>query len=396
MKKRILEAGRQLENTDSVAGKRNDLQKKIFNDERELDRLRDKSREKQAMYAQHSGDSSTLSINNLRHDILNDRSAFIEILAGDALVYIIIVSNKNSWLRKIEKAQFETLAAAYESYISQPDLVNRDFAAFVNISHNLYELLLQDIQLEPGRIIISSDGKYFPFEALVTSMQPLIYFLEDHAVSYTYSARYLLTDFARNSSAATKAFLGIAPFRITNGLSALEGSDRSLSRIQNYFDPSLKFVGSEASKSNFLKTYYNYRIIQCYTHATDSGYRSEPMIYFSDSALSLSDLFYENKLATELIVLSACVTARGKVYGGEGVFSFNRQFASLGIPSAIVNLWSVENESTYRLTEFFYKYLSQGMTADVALQKAKLEFIKTGSKKYAAVLLGGTYSCRKS
>jgi hypothetical protein len=55
----------------------------------------------------------------------------------------------------------------------------------------------------------------------------------------------------------------------------------------------------------------------------------------------------------------------------------------------------VGNESTYRLTELFYKYLAKGLTSDVALQKAKLEFIRTSSKEdglpyyWAAPILAG-------
>jgi CHAT domain-containing protein len=121
------------------------------------------------------------------------------------------------------------------------------------------------------------------------------------------------------------------------------------------------------------------------------------VIFFQDSALYLSELIPENKPSTQLIVLSACETANGQLYRGEGVFSFNRGFAALGIPSSVTNLWSVDDKSTYKLTELFYKYLAQGLPLDVALQNAKKEFIQTGSKQYslpyywaAPVLVGKT------
>jgi CHAT domain-containing protein len=95
--------------------------------------------------------------------------------------------------------------------------------------------------------------------------------------------------------------------------------------------------------------------------------------------LYLSELIPESTPATRLIVLSACESGKGEFYRGEGIFSFNREFAALGIPAAIVNLWSVENTATYGLTELFYKYLSRGDSTDLALQKAKKEWIQTAS-----------------
>ena len=74
-------------------------------------------------------------------------------------------------------------------------------------------------------------------------------------------------------------------------------------------------------------------------------------------------------------------TGNGKFYQGEGVFSFSRGFAALGIPSSISNLWSVENESTYKLTELFYKYLTKGLPLDVSLQKAKIEFYNSAGRE---------------
>jgi CHAT domain-containing protein len=193
-----------------------------------------------------------------------------------------------------------------------------------------------------------------------------------------------MNDFDGGSATGTaKSFMGIAPVNFTSSfsLAALPGSDRSIYKLQSYFRNSDNLVTTAASKKNFLDQYYRYRIIQLYTHSADSSAQGEPVIYFADSALYLSDLIGDNKPSTSLIVLSACETGVGKVYQGEGVFSFSRGFAALGIPAAINNLWSVDNESTYKLTELFYKWLAKGLPLDVALQKAKLEFLQTSSKE---------------
>ena len=97
------------------------------------------------------------------------------------------------------------------------------------------------------------------------------------------------------------------------------------------------------------------------------------------------------------MVLSACETALGKEYKGEGIFSFSREFAALGIPATVSNLWSVDNESTYRITEWFYQFVADGLPTDEALRQAKLKFFKesTGEKKLpfywaSAILTGKT------
>ena len=168
-------------------------------------------------------------------------------------------------------------------------------------------------------------------------------------------------------------------FNASFRLVPLPGSDQSLQRINHLFRNAVMITGNGVTPSRFMDEFHDYQVVQLYTHAADSGKFKEPVIYFGDSSLSLSDLVYEERPATRLIVLSACETASGKFYQGEGVFSFSRGFAALGIPSSISNLWSVENESTYRLTELFYKYLAEGLPLDVALQKAKIEFLKTES-----------------
>lgn len=175
--------------------------------------------------------------------------------------------------------------------------------------------------------------------------------------------------------------MGFAPVQYAGaGLPALYESDRSLNALTGYFSSAENFTGSKASRNNFLRHFADYRIIQLYTHAMNNIANGEPVIYFADSSLYLSDLVSEKKPATSLVVLSACETGTGRLYEGEGVFSFNRGFAALGIPAAITSLWKAENKKTYALTTAFYKYLAAGEPADVALQHAKLEFMATSKE----------------
>jgi CHAT domain-containing protein len=372
---------RELNNSSETSLRNSAWESELLSSKQEFERLRDLIKVNTPLYYQNFVEKKFIAIKDVKDKILNDHQALVELFAGDTAIYVLVITSRRSYLKKIDKGSFDPLSNTYRSFISNPDLLNRSFDKFKNLSNQLYRLIFKEIDLPTGRIIFSSDGKYFPFEALVTNTQPLTYFLEDHAVSYTYSARYLLNNFAVKPTLNSYIFMGFAPVQYASGLPELSGSDQSLQRMRNYFSKTTNFIRKDASKNNFLNEYYKYRIIQLYTHATDSGYTGEPMIYFSDSVLSLSDLFYEGKPSTSLVVLSACETAKGKLYNGEGVFSFSRQFAALGIPTSVSNLWQVDNQSTYKLTELFYKYLSRGLPSDVALQKAKKEFRKTAMSK---------------
>ncbi len=60
-----------------------------------------------------------------------------------------------------------------------------------------------------GRVIISPDGQYFPFEALITNKTGTPdYFLNDYSVSYTFSAKYLMSQYDMNATVAAPKFSG--------------------------------------------------------------------------------------------------------------------------------------------------------------------------------------------
>lgn len=325
-------------------------------------------------------DTTIITPVDVRENLLKDHQALLEIFSGDSGIYSILVTAGQILINKIDKTDFDRSARLYISYISNSQLLNSDFGGFKMVSHHLYQLIFENNLVPRGRIIISPEGRYFPFESLVTenSSKNPVYFLLDHAVSYTYSARYLLNDFNLDTKIESGNFLGIAPVQYAPGfrLATLPGSDISLENIASHFTSFNNLVGQHASRNNFLQYFPAYTTVQLYTHASDHSNNKEPVIYFADSALYLSELIPGKKPITRLIVLSACETGNGNLYQGEGVFSFNRGFAALGISSCITNLWSAENKSTYKITELFYRYLADGSPLDLALQRSKLEYLQ--------------------
>ncbi len=341
-------------------------------------------REKDPLYFARNSNTDSMSIRDVQHSILKDHTALIEIFNGDSAVYILTITKSGSGISKLGKGVYDSLSQKYMSFVSNPDLLNTQFPDFTEVSQKLYKTIFNDHPLSAGRIIVSPDGPCFPFEALITNNDPDIhYMVNDFSISYTYSARFLLSHFTNTSGRPINDFMGMAPVQYASymGLSSLPGSDISLDQIKTYFRSDFILKNNEASKENFLMNFPDYKIVQLYSHASYNSSDGKPLIYFSDSSMDLSELFSKEKPAARLVVLSACETALGRDYKGEGVFSFSREFAGLGVPATISNLWSVDNESTYRITELFYEFLAKGLPTDEALQEAKLKFIKEGSRE---------------
>ena len=399
LKKQILRLEKERSSADTAGQKI--VTTEIFSKKQELDFLEQQIKNTSPLYYQSFLDTGFITVKEVQQTLLKKHDALLEIFSGDSAVYALLVTANNSYLTKINKQDYENATLKFIAYLSDAGLMNRKFNDFAKIAADLYQLIFRNLPVPGNRIIISPDGQYFPFEALVTNRpgQPPDWFLNTHAVSYTYSARFLMNDFISPPATPGKRFMGIAPVSYPSSfsLATLSGSDQSLHTISAYFDDAVTYTAADASRSNFTEQFSKYQVIQLYTHAADNSENKEPVIYFADSALYLSDLVNVHKPFTRLIVLSACQTANGKNYHGEGVFSFNRGFAALGVPAAIANLWSVDNTSTYLLTELFYKHLVSGLPTDMALQKAKLEFLKTASKEKsmpcywaAPVLIGKT------
>ncbi len=351
---------------------------------------------KNPTYFRYKYDTTLVSLDKVKKYLGSDQT-LLEYFVGDNTLYALQVSENKVMMYSIDAKNYANNATLFLSYCVDNQKANQDFKGFLNVSNQLYQQMFKNIYIPKGRLIIAQDGFFIPFEALSKSAKNANYLLQDYAISYTYSMQFLLKNLGQKSFSIRNKFMGMAPVNFSKNLNqtALLGSDISLANITSNFFLGKNFNQNEATKRTFLNDAHNYQIVHLYTHAQADSSDQEPMIYFKDSVLKLSELSDLERFNTQLMVLSACKTAVGKNAKGEGILSLSRGFAALGIPATLTTLWSVENQATYTLNELFYRYLSKGYSKDISLQKAKLEFLQSqsGEKQLptfwaAAVLVG--------
>ena len=153
---------------------------------------------------------------------------------------------------------------------------------------------------------------------------------------------------------------------------------------------------TDASKTNLQNLGNQYSVIHLAVHGVfdlDKPLNSALLLAAdnnNDGLLRASDL-YNLSLDADLVTLSACETALGKVATGDDVVGFTRGFLYAGARSLISSLWQVDDQATRDLMVNFYINLPK-MSKDEALRQAQLKVKNKYPHPYywAAFLLTGS------
>lgn len=98
-----------------------------------------------------------------------------------------------------------------------------------------------------------------------------------------------------------------------------------------------------------------------------------------DGFLSAREIAVMDLSHTDMVVLSACLTAEGRVTG-EGVFGLQRGFKQAGANTIVMASWKVSDKSTSLLMSSFYKNIVNGMSKNKALVEAVKQLRSAGSQ----------------
>lgn len=166
-------------------------------------------------------------------------------------------------------------------------------------------------------------------------------------------------------------------------LARLPGAEQEAIVIAGQFHTQ-PLLGDAATETAVVQRMQTARLIHLATHGLleygdprASGVRDMPgAIALAPSAqddglLTASEISNLN-LSADLVVLSACNTARGDITG-DGVIGLSRALISAGVPSVIVSLWTVPDDSTEALMSEFYRRLRQQPDKAQALRQAMLQ-----------------------
>jgi len=321
------------------------------------------------------------------------------------LEYAVLPSSIVAFVAKNGNVSAVRIDAQRQSIERNVGLLTRSIAQrdlrYAAAARALYDMLFAPVakQLAAEKhVTIVPDGVLWkvPFDALITPAHEFL--IKRHVFSYAPSAAML--DAASRRTAARAApprelFALGDPLIMTStrdkiatnrdlSLGALPDAAREVRALSRLYgrDRSTTLIGEAAREETFKRLASEYRIVHLATH----GIVDDQSPLYSALVLSRADCDAEDGLLemrevrkldmhADLVVLSACDTARGALYPGEGVIGLSWAFLTAGCPTTVVSQWKADSPTTSRLMVEFHRRLLRGERAADALRDAKLSLL---------------------
>ena len=161
----------------------------------------------------------------------------------------------------------------------------------------------------------------------------------------------------------------------------LPGVTDEFNRLKDLFARSRLLLDDRATETAFYADSNRAQIVHLASHALVHPQNPMQNAFAltpddaNDGLLYLHELM-SHHLPIPLVVLSACGTAQGAFYDGEGMRGMQYAFRATGARSTLSTLWALDDEAAITLTTAFYRHLRDGQPKDIALQQARLEYLR--------------------
>ena len=352
---------------------------------------------------------------------LDDKTIILEYFQGKNRSFVFVLRNNAFECHQVladstltnKALNFQKLVADLPYAINSPEEYFRKYSNAALEQYNLWLKPYLKAEDRSKRLVIIADGtlSYLPFEALLTqkpevsngnNYSKLPYLMNDYTVNYNYSAQLWLdhrkpkrqlngkilamgpsyTDGENDSTVVYRQLRSEKEVRQRGGVKDLPGASKEISMLKNNYKGKY-FDEFDASEKNWKNEASNYGILHFAMHGLlDENEPEFSSLVFSEDGNKEEDNFlyaYEIKelnLNASLAVLSACETGAGMYQGGEGVVSLGRGFMYAGVPSVVMTLWKLNDQSASDLIADFYANLQDGQQKDQALRNAKIKYLE--------------------
>jgi CHAT domain-containing protein len=316
---------------------------------------------------------------------------------------LIWVVNKHDDLQvkesRVSRAELESRVTSYLRSISDPnssqDDLKRQGRELFNLLIGPVEALL-DLQKQVN-IIPDKALNSLPFDSLVSTSSGN-FLVQDYRLSYAPSSSVIALASERvgvmDSSGQKERILAVGNPRFDQKrysfLSDLKDAVGEARQIKNAYDHGRVMVGPMATKQNILSEMPKSDVVHLALHSIEEPHAEmHSKLILSKEQNGSSDVLeageiYELSLPrTRLVVLSACQTAVGRYYGGEGTFSFARAFFVSGVPVIVASLWPVDSEATAKLMISFHQIRrQQHLPTAEALRRSQLSMLNGTDQRF--------------
>jgi CHAT domain-containing protein len=361
--------------------------------------------------------------------LLDDGTVLLEYALGPKLSGVGVVTNRDARVYPLPPQDvIDKILEQFLPTLREPLLERSEIDRHVQLAKQVYADLIGPIRDQiQGKhhlvIVPDADLFYLPFEAIIDanakldgpadSLASQPYLGKSYNFSYAPSASVLVTLYrlrkspssvqhpllafgdpaVQSTPASSQIALSTrgAYEKMGIGFDRLPYSAEEVRGIMAVYGISPEsgsvYLGRNATKKALVGLDLSqYRTLHFATHAVmgdEVKWITQPALIFSPDStgspdsdvLKMSEIF-DLRLNADLVVLSACETARGKLSRGEGIVGLTSAFLFAGSRSVIASLWNVSDESTSLFMKSFYASLKSGRSKADALREARLQTMR--------------------
>lgn len=312
---------------------------------------------------------------------INNDETLVEYYYHGEDIYVFVVKKNELKAVKLDGQNLVNVIEQFRKLLEDPKSQQ-----YLELSQKLYQRLIKPIEylINAQKLIIVPHGvlHYLPFNALNSGTS---YLIDKYSVSYLPSSIIMKFLKQRKTQEAKNALIFGNP-DLGDPKYDLKYAEEEAVTISKGFPHARVLIRKEATKTAFKKFGSQFDYIHFATHGlfeSDAPLNSGLFLAKdseNDGVLSVNEL-YSIRLNADLITLSACETALGKINPGDDVVGLTRGFLFAGSNSIVASLWKVDDMATAQLMTEFYSNLRKTNKRD-ALRDAQLNIKKQNEHPY--------------